>query len=451
MVYDRSVDNSYYPVTALQRYWLDNNIDSDYKLQNPGHGTDIQVFEVKGDFNVDVFKRAVLYMVQRHESLRSTFHELDGDFFMKIWDEHPEVFEFVNLSGTSVADNDTIDGFVNYEDHKFNLATAPAFFVRLVQIDRTNFRFSIKIHHVISDGWSEAILLSELHTAYQAFAQGEEPDHIPLELQYKDCLAFLNEMTRANAESDRAYWNSKHKSLPAELIIPGVNANKQKEGCSERAKFTFPEALTAKLASLAKTFSTSMFVILQATFKTYLFCRTRQKDILIGTAIFCRNWDHFENQIGCFARMGNIRTEFHEDISFNEAVKRVKKSTEDMHVHMAVSLENALGVYNERLYKITLQYVDDSFENLFESNSEGDEAPFTVRALESPPIHASIIAIDMQIEYSKSGNLLELEVIYDSSLYSAASITNLFERYLKYTDLVTSNPAESVGEFNEII
>lgn len=447
-----TVDNeTFYPVTDVQRYWVDDNIDQKYKKQNFRHGIGIETFEITGDFDADVLRQAVLYTVKRHESLRCTFCQIDGQFFMKVFDEHPAVFEFKDLTGVNDSNIDIVNDFVDFVGHSFIFGTDPLFFVRLVQTERNRFVLSFKVHHVIFDAWSEAILISDLYTAYHAFSQKKMPAQPPLMFQYKDCLEFLNELTRTNAEADRAYWSSLYVSPPPKLTIPGVNADTVKEDISQRASFMFSDNLSSKLAVFAREFSTSMFVILQASFKAFLFCCAGQRDILIGTAVFGREWPGFEDQIGCYAKTMAIRTILNETTSFNEVIEKVKKSTEDMNTHTTISLRRFLSEQSpenatERWHKINVQYMDDSFENLVDSNSPSGDLQFTFKARVSKRARPSVIAIDMQIEFSKSKNGVGFQVVYDKSLYSQDSIYKLFESYIKHTDLIASAPGRPISE-----
>ena len=209
-------DQSYFEVTPIQTYWLDDDIDREYKSHDRIHGTMILKIEVRGEFNTEVFKKSIDFLVRRHESLRATFHKKGTAFLMKV--ERPDNGlyepEFIPDSPT---DEDHYEALANFRGHKFNITDGPLFLVRVIRCKPDIHVIAFKIHHVIFDSWSTMVLRREIFPAYIAFASGRVPELPELEFQYKDYLALINGNLRMNYEMDRKYWSEKFSQAPARL------------------------------------------------------------------------------------------------------------------------------------------------------------------------------------------------------------------------------------------
>jgi hypothetical protein len=55
-------------------------------------------------------------------------------------------------------------------------------------------------HHILSDGWTQGLLLSELFTCYAAFVEEREPS-LPRVRPYRDYIAWLQRQDLAEAEA----------------------------------------------------------------------------------------------------------------------------------------------------------------------------------------------------------------------------------------------------------
>ena len=211
----------------------------------------------------------------------------------------------------------------------------------------------------------------------------------------------------------------------------------------------------AKLNSLARMFSTSLFVILQATFKIFLFKKTDQNDILIGTHVFGRDYKGWEDQIGCYARTALIRTIFKENDSFQECISKVVKSNRDMYEHRAFSLKDMLDNMLPPDYdldipywNINIQYYENRTSFLSERNLSNLEAQTYINTTPMPlpsTVISSVIPIDMQLQFYSLNNELNLEVQYDGSRFDKLTIENFTSDYLSYAEDIGEHFAKTDG------
>jgi hypothetical protein len=439
----------YYRLSPIMLYWVNDQVDSGYKQADDIHGTSMSCWQAEGNFDPTTFVAAFQYLVQRHESLRTTIHYLDGEYLAKTETGKATCYipEYIDLLPENT-DKDHLEKLIRFEGHAFDLQTGPLVLVRIIRIAASRFKIALKIHHCITDAWSNDVLTKDLLTAYQ-FMSERQPVQLPaLNYQLKDYLAWINSDGRDHYERDKEYWNNLHPLPPPSLTIPGAHSQ-QTDWQEKRGKvesFVVGDGLPDRLSALSKAYATSIFIILQATFKYFLYCKTGQQDIIIGTYVLGRDYPGLEEQVGCYARAMFVRSVLVDVVSFPDAINKVKKANEDMQQYKSYRLLDAIRQQlqgNQTAYgpfwKINLQYTD--FRRSFSRQGEAmvdalkdNDVRFEHEGMASN----SHVAIDMQLRYIYYPDKLELFVEYDSSSYTPTVITDFISDYIKFTQQVTS-------------
>lgn len=422
----------FYEVTSRQRYWLDENKDREYKQRKKQHGLITMAAEISGYLDTALFERAVKFLIDRHETLRATFHLVEEKYWMKInneerWDRFYES-RLVDTADTPW------EGFIFFQEHQFDFEHGPLFKVRLLKINSDKHIVSIGVHHIISDAWSNEIIVRDLLMAYQAYRQEKSPSLPLLKFHFKEYLAYIINHRAQYWQIHREYWRTMYPDMPHPLIIPAERkafSSALHGRITQSCHFTFPDHIYARLKEWAREFATGLFVILQAGFKSYLYSRTGQRDIIIGTYMHGRDYPGAENQVGGYARTVLIRTAFDKGLCFNELVQKVRKANRDVLEYNAFPLLEWLqeilppGQNNGKAFwKINLQYNDSGeyYVNkpVFNEIMDG----FDVRVL-NPSKEEQLIPVDIQLSFVGGARQLELLVEYDSSSYTPDAVKGM--------------------------
>jgi len=442
IIYEGSI---YYEITPTQTYWLDEKLDQEYKSCNKMHGACLLNYEVTGiHFEALIFERAVRHLIERHESLRSTFHFIRKKYFMKVEDidlcKHIQIAVDINNEGKSVEE---LYRMLNFQNYDFDLANGPLFFITLVYVERERYIISIKIHHIICDGISLQILLRDLIHIYFGYANSREILLPKLKYQYKDYLALTNYLAERNYEAHKNHWCHLFSQPPSQFIIPGVervNFEVSKRILKEEF-MEFPADIIPTLLSIAKRHNVTLFLILQALFNAFLYYKMGKNDILVGTYVTGRDFAGTEDQIGCYAKTVLIRTVLEKGDSFSDIIKKVKKSNEDMSRYTAFSLEDLLEntAPPERrrgtaFQNINLLFADISTAPYYTGGCENLQ--FRIRPFQMKPV-TGLISEDMQLCFLSFQNNLQIKFQYDGSLYNQKIIQNVGHQYIDFAGAIT--------------
>ena len=438
-----------YPVSAVQLYWLDDEIDRRYKLAEPRHGSIYITYEVRGNFNPEMFKRAIGFLCHRHEGLRSNFHFIDGRYYMKVEDVTLRKYEVETMDvSVNPADQDETDRFIMFENHTFDLGKGPLFIVRILKIATDRFVVSIKVHHVVFDTWSEKILIRDLLAAYQAFLVDRVPQLPQLKYQMKDYMSMMNLAAEQYFDHYQQYWKRLVKD-PVKMVLPGSADVSPKRDIAERMsntrKFALSKERIEPLQAFARDYSVSLFVILQAAFKAFLFRTTGQKDFLIGTYIFGREHIGTEDQIGCYAKTVLIRTILDPLDRFHDVIVKVAESNNEMRNYNIQPLQGAFErmKYQEENIVGSSWNVNILFNDTYHGYlAEEDSGSPLIRNLELDfttvlQVFPSYMVIDLQLNFMKSDKTLDLFVQFDTSAFTTAAVTELIGKYFEFIDIVT--------------
>ena len=167
------------------------------------------------------------------------------------------------------------------------------------------------LHHIVCDGWSLGIFLSDLHATYEARLAGSQAALPPLALHFGRHAARERERL-AGAALDQllAYWRGKLGGAAPTLDLPTDRPRpRQRSFGGAGVSFSLSPALSDALRSFARSERATLYMVLLAFFKVLLSRLSGQNDIVVGTPVANRPTPELEALIGMFVSTLPIRTE----------------------------------------------------------------------------------------------------------------------------------------------
>ena len=132
--------------------------------------------------------------------------------------------------------------------------SGPVFRPHLIGLQPDRHLLILTVHHIVADGWSMGVLVQEIATLYEAFAQGQESPLPELPVQYADYAVSQREWLQGEVlEEQLSYWREQLSGAPAVLGLPADHvrpAVKSYRGARERLELS--AELTAALKGLSR-------------------------------------------------------------------------------------------------------------------------------------------------------------------------------------------------------
>ncbi|WP_413456474.1 condensation domain-containing protein (plasmid) [Glutamicibacter sp. FR1] len=331
--------------SAQFRLWFLNQMDPDSAAYNMGGS-----FDWPGTVDGQVLQSAVDHIVQRHESLRTTFSMSGGDPVQVIspsseisvgiaeWapDLDRSKREWLESQYRSVA------------DHPFDLEHGPLLRVALLSVGPAEHVLVVVKHHIISDGWSMQVFLRELFESYHALANQKQPSLPELPIQYADYALWQRErLTSPAMQNEVNYWRTVLADAPAQLSFPDADPTAN-DYSGETIHFRIDAETVEALKVLAKAENATLFMVLSAAFKWALYEVTGQTDLLVGTPVSGRDRPEVEHLIGFFVNTVILRTNLEGIQSFRELVRRERDVILDAFSHQSLPFDELVRTLNPK-------------------------------------------------------------------------------------------------------
>ncbi|MEO3811589.1 amino acid adenylation domain-containing protein [Sphaerisporangium sp. B11E5] len=322
---------------AQERLWFLQRFDPDDASYNM-----YLVLRLRGPLDIRSLGDALDGVVARHESLRTSFPDIDGTPIAVIDPPGPVPVERIDLSGSPDAEQEARRLVAARVNAPFDLAAAPPLRVSLLTLGRDDHVLCFSLHHIVADGWSNSILFDDLFALYQARVTGTEPGLRPMTVQFGDIASWQRERDSGPAaEEALAYWR-RRLAEPARLELP---TDKPRGGRPDGAfhMFRVPEDVVGRLERLAQEHGASLFMVLVAAYQVLLARHTGQDDILVGTPWAARDRVELEPVIGYLTDTLVLRGDLGGDPAFGDLLDATRRTVLEAHAHRTVPFERLVG------------------------------------------------------------------------------------------------------------
>ncbi|MDM8560644.1 amino acid adenylation domain-containing protein [Candidatus Parabeggiatoa sp. HSG14] len=303
---------------------------------------------LEGQLDREAFEKTLALLIQRHESLRTTFITIDGQPLQKI---HDNIDFKVRLKDLTTQENaETVAQQLIYEEalKPFDLEKGPLLKVSLLKLSEKNHVMLFTMHHIISDGWSINVIMGEFTQFYEAFHHRKAVSLPPLRIQYRDYAYWQNQQLESeNLVSHRDYW---HKKLAGDISVLNLSTDFPRPSLQTFNGNDLAFVLLAEQKNSLLTFcrqqNVSLFMILVAVVKVLLYRYTDQEDIIIGSPIAGRNHADLEEQIGFYVSTLVLRDQINGEQSFETFLQQVKQTAVAAYDHQIYPFDRLVNELN---------------------------------------------------------------------------------------------------------
>ena len=264
-------------------------------------------------------------LIQRHDALRTTFRQHGEQPLQQVQTDF--VVSFTEIDGSRWDDLELRRQLVEAAHAPFDFVHGPVVRAYLVHVGPTESIFMLNAHHLVIDGWSCWLLLSEFCEIYTAQARGKTvPKLVSPPAHYSDFVRWQAELL-GSAEGERmwSYWKRELSGqLPVLRLFNSRPQGNTQTFAGASHYFQLQGQVVEQLRSLAQAEGTTLYTLLLAAFQVLLQRYTAQDDILVGSPVAARPRAEFGDVVGCFFNAVVLRGDLSGDPTFKEFLQQMR-------------------------------------------------------------------------------------------------------------------------------
>ncbi|HZM74951.1 MAG TPA: amino acid adenylation domain-containing protein [Candidatus Limnocylindrales bacterium] len=402
-------------------------------------------FEVQGTIDADALRAALDWLTQRHDSLRTCFEVVDGQIEQVVVSRVDTPLTCIDLGGLGVDEREeaAVGHLIEAAQRPFDLSQPPLLRMDLLLLDEQSSVLFFNMHHIITDGRSTEILVTEFLEAYQAFAAGRPPELPEPPIRYADFSDWqYGQVDNTLAAEQTRYWRQALEQPPPPLDFPTDRprgAGRTSAGTTASAEL--PAEVTQQVRELAQAQGCTVFNVMLAGMSVLLSRYTGQTDIVIGTPVLNRRQPEAQRVLGLFVNTLALRADLGGDPGFLDLLERVRRVTIGAFKHQELPLDRVVNEVRptrdgqQPLFQVMLAYQYDqplpAIPGLSLTRLELDSA--TSR-------------FDLTLIVTERPDGLRLALEYNTDLFLPDTIDRLLRHLSMLVTAATHDPRQRVSQ-----
>jgi syringomycin synthetase protein SyrE len=426
---------------AQQRLWFLHEIDPSSAAYNMP-----LAFRLSGQLKVEALQWALDEIVRRHEVLRTTFDVLDENPVQLIAAAGELALVITDLSSLppSLAEAEAERLMSEEAQRPFDLKHGPLIRAMLMRLGTDEHVLLVTMHHIISDGWSQTILMNELGALYEAAVAGRDSPLPELPIQYADFAEWQRKWLQGEMlDQQLDYWRKHLTGAPPSLQLPADRPRPAVQTFNgARHAFSLSRDLSARLMELSRREDTTLFMTLLAAFYVLLHRYTGETDIVVGTPVANRNRQELESLIGFFVNTLALRANLSGDPAFRELLAQVRNVSLEAYAHQDLPFDMLV----EELSPIRDWSRNPLFQVMFALQNMPEAASQSLGLTISPvDVKTTQAQFDLILDAIEFDGQLHLTFVYNTDLFDSSTIELIATHFKVLLAGVLADPGHSIG------
>ncbi|WP_037271597.1 condensation domain-containing protein, partial [Ruminococcus flavefaciens] len=442
---NKKIENIY-SLTPLQEGMLFHNI---YDSKSTAYIMQI-VLDIRNNFRYEYFGQALALIAEKHQTLRSMFvYENVNSPKQVILKEREIESEFIDLTN-----NDEEKRIEEYnqilKDDKnrgFNLQKDSLIRIKTIKLGEKSFKVILTAHHIITDGWSNAVLIKELFDIYDKLVDGTDLQDIANIIReekassadYGDYILWHEKQDKQGALD---YWDKVLEGYEGSCDIAPLAKGEQTDEQMLEKSIAIKSEITAKLRDIAKKNDVTINTVAETAVGMLLRSYTRNDDVVYGKVVSGRNAhiNGIERMVGLFINTVPLRMKVEENETIDDLLVKIQKQGNESSLYDYCSLAE---IQSKTIQGPDLIKVIFIFENYSSGMKSSDIAQETETvsleySREQTNYGISIICYD-------EGDL-RFNIMFDPAKYSDKEIDLILERIEKICEEISEKHDLRINE-----
>ena len=380
---------------------------------------------LRGHLNAAVLQEAMNRIVARHDALRIRFSAIGEE--MQVMDAGPFDYPFTDLSALPAPEADKAYAALVDADAStpFNLVGGSPVRAHLVRLSADSHALLLTAHHIVCDGWSINVVVSELTDIYAALTRGNEPA-LPPVMPFSEYARLQARRDPKEIETTEAFWLERFRTRPQSLELPTDRPRPMVKsfGGSSRVRRIDATLHQAVKKAGARQRST-LFVTLLASFQTLMGRLADQTEVVVGVPTAGQSLIEDRVLVGHCVNFLPLRGAWNTTTTVGGYLTTTAKEVLEAYEHQSYTfgtLVRKLALPREA-GRLPLAEVQFNLERL------ADKIRLQDLAIDVEPNAKTRVNFDLFLNVIESPDGLRMECDYNSDLFDAATIDHWLDCY----------------------
>lgn len=427
-----------YPLThAQERMWLLS------QLEDASHAYHISgALRLKGRPDTTAVQQALFMVIDRHESLRTIFHEEEGgrlgQQILPAADVCPHVMAY-----TEVAPDALPEKLQEILSIPFDLTAGPLIRATLIKLSVDDHILLYVMHHIISDGWSMEIIFREfIHIYNQLTGRHSQPLPAP-EGRFRDHVYRIRQQEESGLDAESRYWREKFNDdvpvieLPAQYPRPAAKTYYGREITQ-----WIEAAQWQRLQRFCEQENATPFMGLFAVLNALVHRYTRQESTVIGTPVASRDEAGLQQQVGLLLNTLAIKTDFSGNDTFRQLLAIQRNELLQAYRHSRYPLDKLLRELPYRNDPSRSPLFDVMIVLHNQATLAGDTNPVAdgLQIAHYQDLPKDTSQFDMSLVFFYEGDRLRFSLEYNTDIYADWFAQQFADHYLALLEQLLLTP-----------
>lgn len=442
---------------AQERLWFITQFSPDISAYNLPF-----VLDVAGDADTHALLEAVRTVIARHEVLRTLLRQTpDGSCYQEVLAADAPI----EIAVLQVPDQPAMLAAIRRDlERVFDLGVEMPVRVRLYEVPDVGRRLVFVIHHIAFDGWSTDVLLEDLETAYGLVASAppgrDPPDRLSVpQLRYRDFAVWQRKyLTGDRLERLKLFWQENLEDFQELDLVTDRLRPDSIDYRGANIRLDIGAEVSRNLRELAKELGVSLFSLLLSAHFLTLRCFANQDDIVVGSPIANRDHPQLARLVGFFVNTLPLRSRIDGQARVTDYVRQIARVVFGVLRHQELPLEQLLEILDvERnvsrhpVFQVTFGVQS------FGAQPAGTDASSRRILSHSPETNRLYTAarFDLSTFIDDSGDSLELEINYATSLFERATVDSLAQTHAtilrQFADLAGNEARQRQTKISDLV
>ena len=319
--YSIKFGKKYYPLSHVQKmmYYTEIRYPETGCYNICGRGKYSELVDMK------CLEKAINMVLEKNEGLRLRIAEVNDEgtqqAFQYVSEHKDHTFDFFDFSGKDKHINQ--EEWIDINTSKpFQFFDCDLFYFACIIFNEKESGYFIKVHHIVSDGWTFSLILAEIDSNYRNLMESNliPDEYRPSYLQYLDDEKEYLNSDRFN--DDIEYWYNAVYPIPETWSL----ADKIGDPTNIESRTIFlklPVDLSIKIIEYCRTNSSSLFRLVLAAFSIYISTTVGLDDFTVGTVAHGRYKKNHRRMAGGFINFFPIRLNIAPNETFDKFVNQI--------------------------------------------------------------------------------------------------------------------------------